>query len=72
MSLDLCDLKRLKITAETRAWLSAEARRTRRSPQEIAREALHTIALDRIAGAKVLVALVLGKGHFGDARGRGL
>lgn len=72
MSLDLCDLKRLKITAETRAWLSAEARHRRQSPQEIVREALHSIALDRIAGAKLLVSLTLHEGSVRDARGRAL
>ena len=69
MSLDLCDLKRLKITAETRAWLSAEALRSGDSPQEIVRDALHALALDRIAGAKLLVSLAPGEGHARDGSG---
>lgn len=70
MSADLCDLKRLKITAETRAWLHAEAARTGRSQQEIARDALHDLALEKIHAAKVLVALAPAEGRAGDGRGR--
>lgn len=39
MSADLADLKRLKVTAETRAWLAATSRSTGKSQQEIARAA---------------------------------
>lgn len=40
MSADLADLKRLKVTAETRAWLAATSRSTGKSQQEIARDAV--------------------------------
>lgn len=71
MAAELGDLKRLKISAETRAWLMSEAHRTGRSQQEIARDALHAIALEKIEAAKVLVAMAPGSGHAGDGRGRG-
>jgi hypothetical protein len=71
MSLDLADLKRLKITEETRAWLSAEAQRTGRSQQEVARDALHEIALSKIKAARLLVALAPDEGRAGDTRGQG-
>lgn len=70
MSADLDDLKRLKVTAETRAWLQAEAHTTGRSKQEIARDALHEIALAKIRAAKVLASLAPDEGHNGDVRGR--
>jgi hypothetical protein len=69
MSLDLTDLKRLKITAETAAWLRAEAHVTGRSPQEILRDAVHDIALQKIHAAKVLANLAPAQGHAGDAGG---
>lgn len=67
MSADLGDLKRLKITAETRAWLAAEAHSSGRSQQEIARDALHEIAVGRIHAAKVLVSMAPSEGHAGDS-----
>lgn len=70
MSTDLRDLKRLKITDETHAWLSAEAQRTDRSQQEIARDALHEIALSKIKAARLLVALAPTEGRNGDGGGR--
>ena len=77
MSLDLEDLKRLKITAETRAWLTAESHITGRSTQEIARDVLHAKAMDRIHAAKVITALASGEAyvrdgrvHLGDTQGR--
>lgn len=69
MSLDHADLKRLKITAETRAWLTAESSRTGHSAQEIARQVLHDIALAKIEEARMLLALSPGSGHSGDGRG---
>lgn len=57
MSADLADLKRLKVTAETRAWLAATSRSTGKSQQEIARDALHTLAVKEIHAAKVLVRM---------------
>lgn len=78
MSADLHDLKRLKVSAETRAWLTAEAHRTGRSQHEIARDALHELALEKIHAAKVLLSLSPsegrtgdGRAHAGDGRGRG-
>lgn len=70
MSADLLDLKRLKITAETRAWLTAEVSRTGQSAQEVARDVLHQFALEKIEGARLLLALSPGQGHNGDSRGR--
>lgn len=69
MSADLFDLKRLRITGATRAWLQARARETGRSQQEIARDALHELALREIRAARVLVALATAEGHSGDAEG---
>lgn len=70
MSLDLLDLKRLKITRETRAWLQSEAQETGSSQQDVARKALHEIALRKIRQATVLAALALAEGHDGDRRGQ--
>jgi predicted transcriptional regulator len=70
MANDLHDLKRLKISSETRAWLQAEAHTTKRSQQEIAREALHEIALRKIQAAKVLTALAPAEGQSRDTGGR--
>jgi hypothetical protein len=77
LSADLGDLKRLKITAETRAWLQAEAHSTGKSHQEIARDILHAIALEKISAAKVLVSMAPAErrvgdtqGHDGDGQGR--
>lgn len=71
MSADLCDFKRLKLTEKTRAWLTSESHRTGRSPQEIARDALHDIALEKIHAAKVLMSLVPDEGRAGDTEGHG-
>lgn len=70
MSKSKADLKRLKVTAETRAWLQAEATISGKSHQDIARAALHDIALKRIRAAKVLTALATAEGHEGDDGGR--
>lgn len=77
MSHDLFDLKRLKITRETRAWLQGVAHKTGHSQQEIARDALHERALDELDAAKVLHNLDPREGLFrdlegqsGDSRGR--
>lgn len=69
MSSDLFDLKRLKVTSETRAWLQAKAMRTGKSQQEIAREALHEKALQELDDARVMVALDPRKAHIGDVGG---
>jgi hypothetical protein len=78
MSADLVDMKRLKITAETRAWLAAESHVTGRSAQDIARDVLHFKAMEKIHAAKVITALASGEGHIrdgrvhiGDSQGRG-
>jgi hypothetical protein len=68
MSLDLEDLKRLKITAETRTWLTAESHITGRSAQEIARDVLHAKAMDRIHAAKVLIEIASGEAFIRDGR----
>lgn len=70
MSSDLTDLKRLKVTRETRAWLQAEAHSTGRSQQEIARDELHFIAVGKIRAAKVLTALAPAEAHSGDGGGQ--
>lgn len=69
MSADLGDLKRLKITTETRAWLAAEAHSSGRTQQEIARDALHEIATRRIHAARVLVSMTGAEGRGGDGEG---
>jgi hypothetical protein len=68
MSAELGDLKRLKITAETQAWLQAEAKKTGKSQQEIARDVLHGIALEQIRGARLLLALAPPQAHAGDGQ----
>lgn len=70
MAADLDDLKRLKVTAETSAWLQAKAHTTGRSKQEIARDALHEIALAEIRAAKVLASLAPPEAHSRDTGGR--
>ncbi len=65
MSVDLADLKRLKITKRTRAWLQAAAHSSGRSQQEIARDALDELAAKYIHAATVLVALATDEAHAG-------
>ena len=69
MSLDLKDLKRLKITAETDAWLTAESRSTGKSKQDVLRDAAHAIALEKIHAARLLSALAPSDGQAGDTPG---
>jgi hypothetical protein len=69
MAAELVDLKRLKITGATRAWLQAKARATGKSHQDVARDALHELALQEIHAAKVLVALSTAEGLIGDDEG---
>ena len=69
MSAELGDLKRLKITARTLAWLQAEAHSSGRSMHEIAREALDQIAAQKIHAARVLIALAGSEGRDGEPRG---
>lgn len=70
MSADLDDLKRLKVTAATRAWLTARSRSSGKSKQEIARDALHALAVKDIHAAKVLVRLAPDEDFDGDGGGR--
>lgn len=69
MSTELGDLKRLKISRETRAWLQAEAHSSGKSQQEIARDTLHAVALEKIRAARVLSALAPVDAHSGDSQG---
>lgn len=64
------DLKRLKITPETDAWLQAESHTSGQSKQEIARQVLHEFAVGKIRAAKVLAALAPGDALSGDTGGR--
>lgn len=66
MSIPLCDLKRLQITQETKAWLTAEAHVTGKSEPEIAREALHEIARQKIHAANVLASLAASNARLVD------
>ena len=64
--IQLEDLKRLKVTSETKAYLYAEARRLGCSMHEVARAELHRIAVEKIHAAKVLVSLSPREGRDGD------
>jgi hypothetical protein len=70
MSLDLKDLKRLKITAETIAWLESESLTTGRTKQEILRDAMHEIAVAKIRAARLLATLAPAEAISGDTQGR--
>jgi hypothetical protein len=69
VSLDLVDLKRLKITPRTRAWLQSEAIRSGKSQQDVARDFLDSVAADHIHAATVLMALAPSEGHSGATQG---
>jgi hypothetical protein len=57
------DLKRLKITEATRAWLEAEqAKHPELTAQEIVRDRLHAIALKEIHAATVLSGIAARRG----------
>lgn len=68
MSADLDDLKRLKVTRETRIWLAAKSHSTGIPKQAIARDALHEIAVREIHAAKVMASMAAGEAHAGDAQ----
>lgn len=70
MSAPKADLKRLRISPETRAWLQAEATSSGKSQQEIVRAVLHEMALKKIHAAKLLAALATAEGHMRDAEGQ--
>lgn len=69
MSKPKADLKRLRISAETRAWLQAEATSSGKSQQEIVRSVLHEMALKKIHAANLLSALATAEGHKRAAEG---
>lgn len=69
MSLPLRDIGKPKITAETDAWLTTQARRTGRSKHELLRDALHEMSVREIHAAKLLRALAAGEGLTGERRG---
>jgi hypothetical protein len=71
VSDDLVDLRRLKITKRTRAWLQARAHTSGRSMQEIARDHLDAAAAADIHAATVLITLAPAEGISGATRGRG-
>lgn len=64
------DLKRLKLTEETQAWLEAERVKLNKKPQEIVRDRLHEIALGEIDSATVLVGIVHRRGIRGAGGGQ--
>lgn len=70
MSLDLKDLKRVKLTPETLAWLEAESRESKRSKQEILRDEMHAMAVAAKRKARLLLALSPDEGISGDVGGR--
>jgi len=69
MSLPLLDIGKFKITGETDAWLDARSRTTGKSKLEIAREALHQLAVAEIHAATLLVALTGVQNREREARG---
>lgn len=70
MASDLNDLKRLKVTDATKAWLTAKSHTTGRTQQEIAREYLHERAIEEIRAAKILANLAPAEDPDGAKRGR--
>jgi hypothetical protein len=70
MSADLGDLKRVKLTEESLAWLEAESRATGKTRQEILRDTMHDHALQQRQKAKVLLALWPREGRERDGEGR--
>lgn len=71
MSKATFDIKRLKLTAETDAWLEREcALHPEKSAQEIVRDRLHAMALKEIQGANVLVGICARRGIRGDGGGQ--
>jgi hypothetical protein len=63
-------VKQLKLTEHTQAWLEAEcAKHPEKKPQQILRERLHEIAMREIHGATVLNGIVARLGIRGDGGG---
>lgn len=69
MSLPLKDIGKMKVTAETDAWLAARSRITGKSKLEILRAAAHELAIGEIHDAKLLIALARVEELGGDAGG---
>lgn len=69
MALDLKDLKRVKLTHDTLAWLESEARESKRSKQEILRDEMHAIAVAAKRKARLLLALSPDEDRAGDSQG---
>lgn len=64
------DIKRLKLTEATQAWLEAEvAKHPEKTPQEIVRDRLHSFALREIRSATVLSGIAARRGIRGDEEG---
>lgn len=64
-------VKQLKLTEATEAWLEAEcAKHPEKTPQQILRDRLHELALNEIHGATVLTGIVARRGIRGDGWGR--
>lgn len=70
MALDHGDIKRLKLTSASLRWLKSEAEKTGYSPQEIARERLHRIAVEEIHAARLLAEGTSDEDISRDSRGR--
>lgn len=65
------DIKRLKLTEATQAWIERERlMQPNKSAQEIIRERLHNIAVKEIQGATVLVGICARLGIRGDDGGQ--
>lgn len=64
------DMGKLKVTAETAAWLDFMHRKTGRNRLEIVRNALHEIATEQLDDASVLDAFAVTRGIRRDSRGR--
>lgn len=70
MSKASYQIKQLKLTAATEAWLEAEcAMHPELTPQQILRDCLHTMALKKIQGANVLTGVAARLGIRGDGGG---
>lgn len=70
MSKAKYQLKQLKLTEATEAWLEAEcAKHPHLTPQQIVRDRLHQLALKEIQGATVLAGIAARRGIRGDGGG---
>lgn len=71
MSKTPFDLKRLKLTEAAQAWIEAEcAMHPGKTAQEIVRDTLHELALERLKGASVFVGIAARRGIRGDGGGQ--